>query len=192
MILNNLLIILALGAVSWMFITSDWRMRLAGLASIFLIEIIILLQIWPIALASVKLISGWMGIALLGTAKINSDDSNQLERIPSVIIFKLLLVFLLWMVISAAAPSINEWIPIFFTNLYIGLATMGGGILFIGLSEDPFEIILGLLLFLVGFDIIYSSLEGSSLVTGIFALIIILICLIYTYFLPTNSVGEIE
>ena len=192
MILNNLLIILALGAVSWMFITSDWRMRLAGLALIFLIEIIILLQIWPIALASVKLISGWMGIALLGTAKINSDDSNQLERIPSVIIFKLLLVFLLWMVISAAARSINEWIPIFFTNLYIGLATMGGGILFIGLSEDPFEIILGLLLFLVGSDIIYSSLEGSSLVTGIFALIIILICLIYTYFLPTNSVGEIE
>jgi hypothetical protein len=166
-------------------------MRLAGLASIYLIEIIILLQIWPIALASVKLISGWMGIALLGTAKLNTEEKN-IKPILSVIVFKLLMVFLLWMVTAAAAPSINDWIPIFYTNLYIGLATMGGGILFIGLSEDPFEIILGLLLFLVGFDIIYSSLEGSALVTGIFALIIILICLISTYFLPTSSVGEIE
>jgi hypothetical protein len=182
MFLNNLLIIFTLGAISWMFVSSDWRMRLAGLSSLYLIELIILLQIWPIALASVKLISGWMGIALVGTAKLNENNLSKLKRIPSVTIFKLLMAFLVWMVISAVAPSINDWIPISFTNLYIGLATMSGGILMIGLSEDPFEIVLGLLSFLVGFDIIYSSLEGSALVTGFFALIIILICLISAYF----------
>ncbi|MDO9546951.1 MAG: hypothetical protein Q7J07_09435 [Pelolinea sp.] len=192
MFLNNLLIFSALGAIVWMFVSSDWRMRLAGLASLYLVELIVILQIWPIALASVKLISGWMGIALLGTVKLNADDLPAAERIPSETIFKLLMAFLVWMVIATVAPSINEWIPISYTNLYIGLAIMGGGILFIGLSNDPFEIVLGLLMFLVGFDVIYSSLEGSALVTGIFALIIILICLISVYFLPSNSLGEVE
>jgi len=40
---------------------------------------------------------------------------------------------------------------------------------------------IGLLIFLAGFDIIYSSLEGSALVTGIYGLIVILISLISSY-----------
>ena len=192
MFLNNLLIFSALGVIGWMFVASDWRMRLAGLASLYLIELIVILQIWPIALASVKLISGWMGIALLGTARLNSDDQPEVRRFPSETIFRLLMAFLIWMVITATAPQINAWIPIPYTNLFIGLATMGGGLLFIGLSNIEFEIILGLLIILVGFDIIYSSLEGSALVTGIFAIIIILICLLSVYFLPSNPQGEVE
>jgi hypothetical protein len=192
MFLNNLLIFSTLGVIIWMFVSSDWRMRLAGLASLYLVELIIILQIWPIALASVKLISGWMGIALFGTARLNSDDQPEDRRFSSEIVFRLLMVFLIWMVIAAIAPQINAWIPIPYTNLYIGLATMGGGLLFIGLSNNEFEIVLGLLIILVGFDIIYSSLEGSALVTGIFALIIILICLLSVYFLPSDSRGEVE
>jgi hypothetical protein len=46
-----------------------------------------------------------------------------------------------------------------------------------------FDVIIGLLTFLAGFDIIYSSLEGSALVTGIYALIVILISLLNSYFL---------
>jgi len=58
------------------------------------------------------------------------------------------------------------------------------------LTDDFFEVILGLLMVLIGFDIIYSSVEGSALVTGIYAFIIILICLLGTYFSPVVSDRE--
>jgi len=183
MLLNNLLIFSALAAVGLMLTVSDWRMRIAGLASLYFVGFIVILQIWPVALASVKLISGLMGIALLSTSMINTmvDQANDL-RFPSEMIFRFLMAALIWIVVAAIAPSINEWIPIPYTNLYIGVSLMGSGLLFMSLTEDFFEIILGLLTILTGFDIIYSSLEGSALVTGIYAFIIILICLLGGYF----------
>ena len=182
MLLNNLLIFSALAAVGLMLVASDWRMRIGGLASLYLIEFIVILQIWPLALGSVKLISGWMGIALLSTSLLNSINQEKKLHYTSEIIFRFLLAVLIWIVILAIAPSINEWIPIPYTNLYVGLSLMGSGLLFLSLTDDFFEIILGLLTILAGFDIIYSSLEGSALVTGIYAFIIILICLLSGYF----------
>ena len=182
MLLNNLLIFSALAAVGLMFVAADWRMRIGGLASLYLIEFIVILQIWPLALASVKVISGWMGIALLSTSMINSIIQDKKQHYISEIVFRFLMAVLIWIVILAVAPSINEWIPIPYTNLYIGLSLMGSGLLFMSLTDEFFEIILGLLTILAGFDIIYSSLEGSALVTGIYAFINILICLLSGYF----------
>jgi hypothetical protein len=182
MLLNNLLIFSTLAAIGLMLAAADWRMRVGGLGSLFLIEFIVILQIWPLALASVKVISGWMGIALLSTSMINTEREINHRRITAEIIFRFLFAFLIWIVILTVAPSINAWIPIPYTNLYIGLSLMGSGLFFLGLTDDFFEIILGLLTILVGFDIIYSSLEGSALVTGIYASIIILICLLSGYF----------
>ena len=146
MFLNNLLIFSALAAFGLMLIVSDWRMRIAGLASLYFVGFIVILQIWPVALASVKLISGLMGIALLSTSMINTmvDQANDL-RFPSEMIFRFLMAALIWIVVAAIAPSINEWIPIPYTNLYIGVSLMGSGLLFMSLTEDFFEIILGLL-----------------------------------------------
>jgi len=184
MLLNNLLIFSALAAFGLMLIVSDWRMRIAGLASLHFVGFIVILQIWPVALASVKLISGWMGIALLSTSMLNSRHQVNDHRFTSEMIFRSLMTALIWIVVAAIAPSINEWLPIPYTNLYIGVSLMGSGLIFMSLTEDLFEIILGLLTILTGFDIIYSSLEGSALVTGIYAFIIILICLLSGYFSP--------
>jgi len=192
MLFNNLLIFTALSAVGLMIIASDWRMRIAGLASLYLIGFIVILQIWPVALASVKLISGWMGIALISTSMLNSMNQVNSHRFTSEMVFRFLMVVLIWITIAAIAPSINEWLPIPYTNLYIGLSLMGSGLFFMSLTDDFFEIILGLLTILVGFDIIYSSLEGSALVTGIYAFIIILICLLSVFFSSAVSVREEE
>lgn len=190
MLLNNLLIFFALGAVGLVLVASDWRMRIAGLASIYLVGFIVILQIWPVALASIKLVSGWMGIALLSNSMLDSINQETEQRFISETIFRFLMAVLIWIVIAAIAPSINEWLPIPYTNLYIGLSLMGSGLLFMSLTDDFFEITLGLLSILAGFDIIYSSLEGSALVTGIYALIVILICLLSGYFSSTVSDRE--
>jgi hypothetical protein len=46
---------------------------------------------------------------------------------------------------------------------------------------NSIDTVLGLLIFFEGFDVIYSSLEGSALITGIFGIIIISICLTGSY-----------
>jgi len=192
MLLNNLLIFSALAAVGLMLVASDWRMRIAGLASIYLIVFIVIIQIWPVALASVKLISGWMGIALLSTSMLNSMNQASGHRFTSEIVFRFLMAVLIWIVVVTIAPSINEWLTIPYTNLYIGVSLMGSGLLFMSLTDDFIEIVLGLLTILAGFDIIYSSLEGSALVTGIYAFIIILICLLSGYFSSVVSDRNVD
>ena len=192
MLLNNLLIFSALAAVGLMLVASDWRMRIAGLASLYLVGFIVILQIWPVALASVKLISGWMGIALLSTSMLNSVNQANGHRFTSEMVFRFLMAVLIWIVVVAIVPSVNEWLPIPYTNLYIGLSLMGSGLIFMSLTDDFIEIVLGLLTILVGFDIIYSSLEGSALVTGVYSFIIILICLLSGYFSTTVPDREVE
>jgi len=177
MIINAFLIILSIVLSGAILVLEDRRYRLAVLAVIELIGFILIVQIWPIALALVKLISGWMGIALLSFAFIPSDikkESN--EPIPSKI-FRLMLGVFGWIIVLTSIQGLNEWLPISYTNLFIGLIFFIIGMISLSLGLKTFDIILSLLVFLQGFDIIYSSLEGSALVTAMFAVIIISICL---------------
>ncbi len=177
MIINAFLIILSIILSGAILVLEDRRHRLAVLAIIELIGFILIVQIWPIALALVKLISGWMGIALLSFAFIPSDikkESN--EPIPSKI-FRLMLGVFGWIIVLTSIQGLNEWLPISYTNLFIGLIFFIIGMISLSLGLKTFDIILSLLVFLQGFDIIYSSLEGSALVTAMFAVIIISICL---------------
>lgn len=177
MIINAFLIILSIVLSGAILVLEDRRYRLAVLAVIELIGFILIVQIWPIALALVKLISGWMGIALLTFAFIPSDikkESN--EPIPSKI-FRLMLGVFGWIIVLTSIQGLNEWLPISYTNLFIGLIFFIIGMISLSLGLKTFDIILSLLVFLQGFDIIYSSLEGSALVTAMYAVIIISICL---------------
>ena len=177
MIINVFLIILSIVLSGAILVLEDRRYRLAVLAVIELIGFILIVQIWPIALALVKLISGWMGIALLTFAFIPSDikkESN--EPIPTKI-FRLMLGVFGWIIVLTSIQGLNEWLPISYTNLFIGLIFFIIGMISLSLGLKTFDIILCLLVFLQGFDIIYSSLEGSALVTAMFAVIIISICL---------------
>jgi len=192
MIINNLLIFSALASIVFILIASDWRMRIAGLSSLYIVGFIVILQVWPIALASVKLISGLMGMALLSTSQLTAYQPGESRPYPSVIVFRLLMAILFWIIISAVAQKINEWLPIPYTNLFIGLSLMSSGIIIVGIMKRFIDTIIGLLTILIGFDIIYSSLEGSALVTGILALITILICLLSGYFNDVNYEEEPE
>ena len=147
----------------------------------FLIGFVLILQIWPIALASVKLISGWMGVALMSATMASSIDSRNYELQTSAKVFKLMLAAFSWIVIAASVEGLNSWLPITYTNLFIGLVFFFCGIFYFSQEQDINGIAIGLLIFLSGFDVIYSSLEGSALVTGIYGLIIILISIISSY-----------
>jgi hypothetical protein len=192
MIINSVFIFVSIFLSGVILILTDWRWKMAGLAVIQLICFIQILQIWPIALASVKLISGWMGIALMSATLASSREIKNFKSRASAKVFKLMLAAFSWIVISASVEKLNSWLPIPYTNLFIGLIFFFCGIFYFSQECEINGIGIGLLIFLSGFDLIYSSLEGSALVTGIYGLIIILISIISSYLQGGLSEGEIN
>ena len=189
MIFNSLIIIISIVFSGLIMIVPDWRLRMLFLAVIQLIGFILILQIWPIALASVKLISGWMGVALMSATMASSGSEGRKDIQTSAKVFKIMLAAFSWIVIAASIDNLNAWLPISYTNLFVGLVFFFCGIFYISLVFEIHEIAVGLLIFLAGFDIIYSSLEGSALVTGIYGLIVILVSLISSYLQGGFSLG---
>jgi len=191
MIINTLLIAFTLLVSVFILISSNWRWMVAGLAIQYLISFILIVQIWPLALVSVKLISGWMGVVLLGVSLISFEYHGESEKPVSERLFACISLFLFWMVITATISRLNEWLPISYTNLYIGLTMMASGLLQTSHKIDIVGILIGLLSILIGFDIIYSSLEGSALVTAFYGLINIALCLLGVFILNTTYKEEL-
>jgi len=181
MIINTLIISISILATGAIILVEDWRYRFALVAIIELIGFILIMQIWPIALASVKLISGWMGIALLATTFTFSFIESAPSSPVSSRIFRLMLVIFGWLLVLVSAERFNEWLPIPYTNLFVGLVFFLSGMIYLALRMNSIDTVIGLLIFFEGFDVIYSSLEGSALITGIFGIIIISICLTGSY-----------
>jgi hypothetical protein len=62
----------------------------------------------------------------------------------------------------------------------------------LGITLHPIRVILGLLTTLTGFEILYSTIENSILVSGLLAVVTLGLALTGSYLLTLNSGGEIE
>jgi hypothetical protein len=189
MILNSIFIIFSIILSGFVLVITDWRWRMACLVLVQLIGFILIVQIWPIALASVKLISGLMAVALMSATMASSSNIVVKETQISATVFKLMLGAFSWVVIAASADQLISWLPISYTYLFVGLVFLFCGLFYLSLISEINGIAVGLLIFLTGFDIIYSSLEGSALVTAIYGLVVILISLVCSYLQGGFSLG---
>ncbi|BBB48954.1 hypothetical protein [Pelolinea submarina] len=181
MIINSLLIFFSLVVTAAILVPRDWRWTLFGLAMTYLFGFILIVQIWPLPLAAVKLLTGLIGVILLSTTKMNTEVQEEPIGSISSRIFILLLAILSWIIVLATISRLNAWLPIEYTNLFIGMVFLICGIIKFSTDQRIFNVIVGLLTLLSGFDIIYSSLEGSALVTALYALIVISICILGSY-----------
>ena len=181
MIIDTLLIASAIAASGAVMVVSDWKWRMACLAVIQLIAFFLVVQIWPVALAVVKLISGWIGITIMSAALVSSSSFSAYEQNTSFKFYKLALIALTWMAVLVLVPQMSIWLPISYANMFCGLAFFLCGILFFSIHADMTETLMGLYIFLTGFDVIYSSLEGSSLVTAVYAVILIFIAILGSF-----------
>ncbi|NPV40823.1 MAG: hypothetical protein HPY72_05700 [Anaerolineae bacterium] len=191
MLVNTLLIFLALAVTVLILVPDNWRWNVFGLVMCYLIGFVLIVQIWPLSLAAVKLLTGFIGMVVLSTVKINTPELPAENRSRSYRIFLVLVLSVGWIIVTATTAKLNEWLPIAYTNLYIGLVILFAGIIKFAVSRQVFDVVVGLLVFLCGFDVVYSSLEGSALVTAIYSLIVLAICVIGSY-LEGFSIQEEE
>jgi hypothetical protein len=169
----------------------NWRVTYAAFAVQYLAVFWLTSISWPVTLAAVKLIVGIMSGVVLATSQNNSRQVKEEELVPSGRIFRAITAILVGMVIFPAAPTIAAWFTVSQPIAQGSLVLMGLGLLQLGMTNSPTRIIIALLGFLSGFEILYAALEVSVLVAGLLAVVTLALALAGAYLLSNVAEEEV-
>ena len=167
------------------------RRWMTGLLAIQYIGVFSLVSVsWPLEIAVVKLVAGWMATAVLFLTYVNTPTGNEDEKsTPSTpgTVFYLFSAILIGIVIYSLVPVALRWfLGATFQQVLGGLWLLGLGLLQLGLSRDSIRIIIGLLIIISGFEILYATLEASVLMTGLLAILNIGLAFVGSYLMMSS------
>jgi hypothetical protein len=163
-------------------VNEDQRIRLMMLALQYICVTCLISLSMPIEIAVIKWIAGWLACSIMGITIKQNTWQTRISRtygVPESWLFRILAVLL----ISTGAVGLGRTplLDLPGTQLIsiagaLLLATLA--LLQLGLTEDPIGIGMGLLMFVSGFEIVYSTLESSLAVIALMATIHIGIALV--------------
>jgi len=184
---------LAIMATSLILLLSQsWRQMIISLALQYLFAFLLLAYVWPLGLAAVKLIVGWMSGAVLAASQPESEFHEALDIGPSSRLFRILAALMVWMLVFSVAPGLQSWIAADYNILVAGSVLVAMGLLQLGMTNRSLRVIVGLLTVLTGFEILYANVESSVLVAGLLALVNLGLALVGAYLLASNPQEEVS
>lgn len=173
----------ASGAI--MLLARTWRWRVTGLALQYVGVFWLVALSWPVGLASIKLVVGWMAGAILGVSGINLLSPTG-RRWPTERLFLGLVLLLVVLSVSTLVPEVLPWLPGSRpAQAWGGLLLIGMGLMHLGVASHGLRVIISLLTTLSGFEILYAVVESSTLVAGLLAVVTLGIALTGAYLLGT-------
>jgi len=181
---------LIMGSSMLLLIGQNYRISMVLLAAQYLAVFLLIFQVWPLGLAAVKMISGWMGVAILFATLVQRTGSPDPEPGISSRLFRLLLGVLVWVLFFTIAPSFARWLPVPSVFLWSGGILLGVGLLQLGTSQSPLRVIIGLLTVISGFEILYAAVENSTLVTILLAVVTLGLAIVGAYILNPVKTEE--
>ena len=177
-------------------ISRDWRISLGALALQYFSVFWLVTRHLPFAMGSIKLITGWMVIAVLGMTRLSlpvMDQGEQDAFFPRGASFRVTLMGIVVLVAVGATPRIEAVIPgLGLPVIAGGLVLIGAGVVHLGVTSDLMRVILGLMTMLSGFEILYAAVESAILVTGLLAAINLGLGALGSYLLMAGSVPLIS
>lgn len=192
-VLSWLAVVVILATSTSLLLSRDWRLSLGLLTIQYLAAFWLITRQWPIGMASVKLVAGWMAIAALGMTRLSVKSSEgEIESFwPRGQSFRVFLAGIAALSSAAAATRIQAIIPGLSLQVIMGsLLLICMGVIHLGITSSVFRVVLGLLTTLCGFEIIYAVVESSILVAGLLALTNLGLGLIGSYLLLSSSSAE--
>lgn len=193
-LLGSLVVALMLATALYMLVSRDWRWAIAALGLQYVWAFLLVMLSWPMELAAVKLVTGWIAASVLGLTRMNMPDERAPgSSVPSGTAFRLLAAGLVLLLVLGAAPRLVEWSPAFGANqAWGGLLLIGIGLMQIALRSSLLRNALGLLTLFSGFEILYAAVESSTLVAGLLAAVNLGVALVTAYLLtvPTLEAEE--
>ena len=193
----NIIALIAIGSVlitsTGLLLSRDWRLELGLLGLQYVGVFWLTNQHWPISMAAIKVVTGWMAIATLGITRLNlKDEKENNEQIgPQGRLFRLFVAGIIIVVVFTIAPRVEVIIPGIGLPVILGsLILMGLGMIHLGMTIQPFRVILGLLTVLSGFEALYAALESSILVAAMLSVVNLGLALVGAYLLSARRPEE--
>jgi hypothetical protein len=176
-----------------MLISRDWRLALGLLGLQYVGVFWLTNQHWPVSMAAIKLVTGWMAIATLGITRLNlkdiAEDGDQFW--PQGRLFRLIAAWIVTVIVFTAASRVESIVPgIGLPVIYGSLTLMGLGVLHLGMTAQPLNVILGLLTVFSGFEAMYAALESSILVAAMLSVVNLGLALVGAYLLSARKLEE--
>lgn len=187
----ELLAVIVLGVSSVVLLLSHhWRWQIGGLAFMYGGMFVLVLQVWPVDLAAVKLVAGWMACSILAMTQAGGVDEVRKDMEVGGA-FRTAAIFLIWITVGSIVPGALKWVPgLQYFQAWGGLLLIGMGILQLGFYSFGLRVIFGLLVTLAGFEIIYAVVEVSTLVSVLMAIVILGISLAGAYLIKNIQQAE--
>jgi hypothetical protein len=172
----------------------DWRWLIIYLSAQYFGMLILTLQHWPLGMASVKVVAGWMSAAILGMTRSGLPREDWAERsspLPRGRLFRLFAAAIVLLIVSSVTPRVDVIMADAGFAVTTGsLLLVGMGLLHLGVSNHILRVTLGLMTALSGFEILYATVEGSVLVAGLLAVINLGLALAGSYLLIASNAEE--
>jgi hypothetical protein len=192
----------AWAAVVLMVITSaglmlvrDWRWSVILLAAQYMGMLILTLQHWPIGMASVKVVAGWMSAAILGMTRSGLPGEALADESiwPRGLLFRLFAAATVVLIVAVVTPGVDTIMAdAGFPVTNGGLLLIGMGLLHLGITARIMHVAIGLMTVLSGFEILYSTVESSVLVAALLAVINLGLALVGAYLLIASGPQETQ
>jgi hypothetical protein len=177
-------------------IVRDWRWNITILGLQYVGVVLLVSPAWEIEMAATILVSGWMagavlGVAMSGTLGSRPEGTAYAPCSLSERLFSLIAAGLVVLVVFSAVNASETWLAqIHPSSRWGGFILIGMGLLHLGLSNQPFKVVVGLLTILSGFETLYAALETSTLVAGLLAGINLGLALVCAYLLAAPGMEE--
>jgi hypothetical protein len=192
-ILNWIAVLLLIITSTGLLLSRDWRWTLGILAAQYLGVFWLTYAHWPIAMATVKLVTGWMACAALGMTQVNLGEGTMQESVwPQSRLFRIVATALIGVASFSLAIRAAAWLGMDLSTTWGSMLLMGIGLLYLGITAQPLRIVAGLLTILAGFEILYAAVENSALVAALLAVINLGLALAGAYLINTAAKEETE
>lgn len=167
----------------------DWRINTTALALQYLAVFYLVTLSWPIGLAIVKLIVGWMATAAIGLTCLRQMEEDTPTESTSSLFFRALAGLMIILVMFVISSTLQERV---FPNVDLviirsGLMMVGMALMQLGTNASPYLTIMSLLSFMAGFELIHAALERSTLLTGLMASVNLGLALVGVYFIMKST-----
>lgn len=186
-------VVLILATSTGLLIAWDWRWAISMLAVQYFCMFILTLQHWPLGMASVKLVAGWMSAAILGMTRSNfaGQAFEETGIWPRGRLFRLFAAAVVLLIVSTVTPGVdNIMADAGYAVTGGALLLIGMGLLHLGITSHILRVVIGLMTVLSGFEILYSAVEGSILVAALLAVINLGLALVGAYLMVAENAPQ--
>jgi hypothetical protein len=189
-IISIFLLFFSILAGGWILIRRELLSQLLMLAILYLLQAIVFYFQSPALFSIILVLLGWMAAAAIGaTRPARNLLKIHLSR-PETIFYLLAYIF----AIAAAIVMISrlmEWFPsISAESAALTLISIFQGIIITAYSKTSHEVIIGLLVFLIGFETMFLSIEISLLVIGLLGAVKLGLAFIASYWMESPTIQE--